>query len=172
MKYNCSFCYVFFFYVNFFFLFLFYYLIYFMMLCTHLQLMLADNVRINSYRKTIPYFSRVFDDIDWWWWCSWFDFDLLLHFYSSLLYNMNFNLLQNNRLLNDEWWNTIMMMMMMDDIFLKIYDDWFKQRPPSIQDDQEGHLIYKTGDVLQNRCSWQFFFCDTKNHIFFIIKEN
>lgn len=27
-------------------------------------------------------------------------------------------------------------------------------RAPSVEDDEEGHLIYRSGDILQNRCSW------------------
>lgn len=29
---------------------------------------------------------------------------------------------------------------------------------PVIQDDADGHLIYRYGDILHHRCSWQFFF--------------
>lgn len=35
------------------------------------------------------------------------------------------------------------------------------QRAPSVRDDADGHLIYHTSDILQNRCSWiilQYFF--------------
>lgn len=32
-----------------------------------------------------------------------------------------------------------------------------KQQPkPVIQDDADGHLIYQSGDILHNRCSWHF----------------
>lgn len=31
-----------------------------------------------------------------------------------------------------------------------------KQRPPAVRIDGEGHLIYKTGDVLQERCELNF----------------
>lgn len=33
---------------------------------------------------------------------------------------------------------------------------WVQQssRAPSVEDDEEGHLIYRTGDILQDRCSW------------------
>lgn len=27
-------------------------------------------------------------------------------------------------------------------------------KAPAIQDDADGHLIYRTGDILHNRCSW------------------
>jgi len=29
-------------------------------------------------------------------------------------------------------------------------------RPPSIEDDEDGHLVYKEGDVLQARCTHAF----------------
>ena len=29
-------------------------------------------------------------------------------------------------------------------------------RPPSVDDDSEGHLVYKDGDILQARCTQQF----------------
>lgn len=28
-------------------------------------------------------------------------------------------------------------------------------KAPAIQDDADGHLIYRTGDILHNRCSWK-----------------
>lgn len=40
-----------------------------------------------------------------------------------------------------------------------VLDEWRKQssRAPSVEDDEEGHLIYRLGDVLQGRCSWIHF---------------
>lgn len=42
---------------------------------------------------------------------------------------------------------------------------WKQQRAPSVRDDADGHLIYHTGDVLQNRCSWTIitFFLNNQN---------
>lgn len=33
-------------------------------------------------------------------------------------------------------------------------DDKQSSRAPSVEDDEEGHLIYRSGDVLQDRCVW------------------
>lgn len=44
-----------------------------------------------------------------------------------------------------------------------------QQPKPTIQDDADGHLIYHTGDILHNRCSWQFYEKKKHNCILFII---
>lgn len=38
-------------------------------------------------------------------------------------------------------------------------------RAPSIEDDEEGHLIYHVGDVLLNRCSWILLLSHYHTHI-------
>lgn len=47
---------------------------------------------------------------------------------------------------------------------------WNKQqRQPSIRNDADGHLIYHTGDILQNRCSWILWFYKKKMIKFFFL---
>lgn len=45
------------------------------------------------------------------------------------------------------WWPWLMCLWLMS-------DDPQSSRAPSVEDDDEGHLIYRSGDVLQDRCSW------------------
>lgn len=47
----------------------------------------------------------------------------------------------------------------LDDLTWDAVDVWRIQssRAPSVEDDEEGHLIYRLGDVLQDRCSWIHF---------------
>lgn len=41
-------------------------------------------------------------------------------------------------------------------------DVWTQSsRAPSVEDDEDGHLIYRTGDILQDRCSWIPHFVNT-----------
>lgn len=57
-----------------------------------------------------------------------------------------------------------MMMMMMT-------ANWNEQalKAPAIQDDADGHLIYRTGDILHNRCSWKFYVKPLFLQIFFFL---
>lgn len=83
-----------------------------------------------------------------WWWNSWI-----------------------SAILNSElWWYYNMVVMTLMTIWLPpffwygfsnvtdelVNCDILKQTPkvPAIQDDADGHLIYHTGDILHNRCSW------------------
>ena len=47
----------------------------------------------------------------------------------------------------------MMMMTMMSGAMNCDWQSSSAARAPSIQDDEDGHLIYRHGDILQSRCS-------------------
>lgn len=78
-------------------------------------------------RLTFLPWTEYWIDAPWWWW--WWPGTVIAAWY---------------------WLNRITM----DDGELMHRVDVKQALKPTIQDDADGHLIYRTGDILHNRCSW------------------
>lgn len=89
---------------------------------------------------------------------------------------------ENENERNESWWNCIWLAavcvtgLLFGKMVLWVQDRGSGDGSHKVRDDEDGHLVYQAGDILQARCTWHFvmfslriYFLDIVSWVFFSV---